>query len=84
MSHQQQLDIREYGWTAVPRDRSNVPSADDVLGTVGGITDLEKLWPITDVTIKAREYAKNELRTETYNHSLRVFCYGTHSFPTPT
>ncbi|RMZ74503.1 cyanamide hydratase [Pyrenophora seminiperda CCB06] len=75
----------EFGWTAVPRNRSNVPSADDA-NTQDVTVDMGEIWPDTEVVNKANDYAKRELPQETYNHSLRVYCYGhtivTQHFPT--
>jgi len=65
----------EFGWVAVPRNRSNVPSADDA-NTHAITVNLGDIWPDTEVVRKANEYAKRELSPETYNHSLRVYCYG--------
>ncbi|RYN47446.1 hypothetical protein AA0118_g12237 [Alternaria tenuissima] len=71
-------EIRSYGWTAVPRDRSNVPSAEKAAApqTNAAAVDITGIWPDNELTKKAREYAKRELPTETYNHSLRVYAYG--------
>lgn len=71
-------EIRSYGWTAVPRDRSNVPSAKEAAApqTNAAAVDITGIWPDNELTKKAREYAKRELPTETYNHSLRVYAYG--------
>jgi hypothetical protein len=73
-------EIRSYGWTAVPRDRSNVPSAKEAAApqTNAAAVDITGIWPDNELTKKAREYAKRELPTETYNHSLRVYAYGEH------
>ena len=73
-------EIRSYGWTAVPRDRSNVPSAEKAAApqTNAAAVDITGIWPDNELTKKAREYAKRELPTETYNHSLRVYAYGEH------
>jgi hypothetical protein len=71
-------EIRSYGWTAVPRDRSNVPSAEEAAApqTDAAAVDITGIWPDNELTKKARDYAKRELPTETYNHSLRVYAYG--------
>jgi hypothetical protein len=71
-------EIGSYGWTAVPRDRSNVPSAEEAAApqTNAAAVDITGIWPDNELTKKAREYAKRELPTETYNHSLRVYAYG--------
>ncbi|KAH6862964.1 hypothetical protein B0T12DRAFT_478323 [Alternaria alternata] len=71
-------EIGSYGWTAVPRDRSNVPSAEEAAApqTNAAAVDITGIWPDNELTNNAREYAKRELPTETYNHSLRVYAYG--------
>ncbi|KAG9189146.1 cyanamide hydratase [Alternaria panax] len=70
--------LTEYGWDAVPRDRSNVPSADEAAApaTDGDAVDITGIWHDTELTRKAREYVQHELHPETYNHSLRVYAYG--------
>lgn len=76
-------EIGSYGWTAVPRDRSNVPSAEKAAApqTNAAAVDIKGIWPDNELTTKAREYAKRELPTETYNHSLRVYAYGKPLYP---
>lgn len=68
--------VEEFGWTAVPRNRSNIPSADDAK-TQAVTVNFEDIWPKTGLVKRARDHAKQELPKETYNHSLRVYCYGT-------
>lgn len=68
--------IEEFGWTAVPRDRSNVPSDKDC-DTTTTTVDFDAIWPTTDVVRKATEWVQARLPIETFNHSLRVYCYGT-------
>ncbi|KAI4685755.1 uncharacterized protein J4E88_003591 [Alternaria novae-zelandiae] len=75
-----------FGWIAVPRNRSNVPSAEDVKEMNNDFySDPMDAWPVTDLTGKAQKYAQEHLTKETYNHSMRVFCYGIyiiqHYFP---
>lgn len=65
----------EYGWTAVPRGRSNVPSEHDAK-TTGVEVNFDSIWPQTAVVKQAQAYVKEKLPEETYNHSLRVYCYG--------
>ena len=67
--------VEAFGWSAVPRDRSNVPSADQA-NSKSITVAFEEIWPKTEVVRKAQEYAKEQLPKETYNHSLRVYCYG--------
>lgn len=65
----------DFGWSAVPRNRSNVPSKDQV--TANSVTvRFDSIWPKTAVVAKAQEYAKEHLPEQIYNHSLRVYCYG--------
>jgi cyanamide hydratase len=73
-------NIEEFGWTAVPRNRSNIPSAEDAKTTAITVI-FDNIWPDSEVVQKAQEYAKSKLPRETYNHSLRVYCYGTFSSP---
>lgn len=74
----QKADVEEYGWTAVPRNRSTVPDAEHCEATTLPITvDFEKIWPQTEVVKKAEEWVKARLPEKTFNHSLRVYCYGT-------
>jgi len=69
-----------FGWIAVPRNRSNIPSAEDVKEMNNDFySDPMDAWPVTDVTDKARKYAQKHLTKDTYNHSMRVFCYGTYA-----
>jgi cyanamide hydratase len=72
--------VEEFGWTAVPRNRSNIPSAKDADTHAASVVSAD-IWPNTEVVKKAQEYAKHELSKETYNHSLRVYCYGTSTVP---
>lgn len=74
-------DVEEFGWVAVPRNRSNVPS-EDSCATASIPIDSGAIWPSTDVVKKAREWVKARLPEETFNHSLRVYSYGTQTFPT--
>jgi cyanamide hydratase len=72
--------VEEFGWTAVPRNRSNIPSAKDADTHAVSVVSAD-IWPNTEVVKKARDHAKKELSKETYNHSLRVYCYGTSTRP---
>ena len=65
----------EFGWPAVPRNRSNIPSDTDSKTDVARV-DFDDLWPRTSVVQKAQEYVRGILPQQTYNHSLRVYCYG--------
>ncbi|KAI7383697.1 hypothetical protein KC336_g18325 [Hortaea werneckii] len=65
----------EYGWCAVPRNRTNLPSKATANAPPLGV-DFDAVWPKTDLVRKAQEYIQSVLPKETYNHSLRVYCYG--------
>ncbi|KAF2763800.1 cyanamide hydratase [Teratosphaeria nubilosa] len=73
--------LEQYGWPAVPRSRSNIPSAESATTAPLDIKFYE-IWPRTDLVAQARTYIKSHLPEETYNHSLRVYCYGSPS-PSP-
>ncbi|KAF7197859.1 Cyanamide hydratase [Pseudocercospora fuligena] len=73
MISKQQLE--EFGWNDVPRNRTNVPSESQAK-TAPAEVDYERIWPKTDVVKKAEECVKAKLPKETFNHSLRVYCYG--------
>ncbi|KAH9827278.1 Cyanamide hydratase [Teratosphaeria destructans] len=67
--------LEQYGWPAVPRNRSNIPSAETATTHPIDVKFYE-IWPRTDLVAQARTYIKARLPEETYNHSLRVYCYG--------
>ena len=72
--------IADYGWAAQPRDPATVLKGrkhvqEPVLETV----ESTKL-PDSNLAKAILDYAKKELREETFNHSMRVFYYGV--FPT--
>ncbi|KAF2719976.1 cyanamide hydratase [Polychaeton citri CBS 116435] len=68
-------NVEDFGWNEVPRNRSNLPPERSANSTNVPI-DFPKIWPTTEVVQKAQSYAKENLPQETYNHSLRVYCYG--------
>lgn len=65
----------EFGWTAVLRNRSNLPPEGNARSEPASVP-FEVIWPQGEVVQKAQEYVKQQLPKETYNHSLRVYCYG--------
>lgn len=67
--------IEQFGWTAVPRNRSNVPSATQAK-TASIPINFDSIWPQTAVVKKASDHVQKILPTKTWNHSLRVYCYG--------
>jgi cyanamide hydratase len=67
--------VEEFGWPPVPRDRSNIPSEGTAKTTASDIK-FDDIWPKSEVVLKAQEHVRTALPQETYNHSLRVYCYG--------
>ncbi|KAI6865093.1 cyanamide hydratase [Hortaea werneckii] len=68
--------VEKHGWTAVPR------SLDKLLA---GRNEKREPWPVKvedlplpegELVGKVMEYAKSHLPAQTFNHSMRVFCYG--------
>ncbi|KAL6721713.1 hypothetical protein ACLMJK_000818 [Lecanora helva] len=68
--------ISTHGWTAVPRDTSLLLDGKKniVQPKSTGVNDIS--LPKTPLAQNVLEYAKRELREETFNHSMRVFYYG--------
>jgi cyanamide hydratase len=62
----------EYGWSAVRRDRANVPTAQTARPLPASITYM---LPNTEVVIRVRERAKQILPAPTFNHAMRVYLY---------
>ncbi|KAK4542354.1 hypothetical protein LTR36_006810 [Oleoguttula mirabilis] len=73
MASKQQTE--EFGWPSVPRNRSNIPSKASAKTTPADVV-FPEVWPKSEVVKKAQEYVHGALPKETYNHSLRVYCYG--------
>ncbi|KAI9879404.1 MAG: hypothetical protein M1830_008623 [Pleopsidium flavum] len=68
--------VQEFGFTALPRD-PNVILAGRKNNTDPRPLSVDHVRvPDTDLAKKVRDYAKQELRTETYHHSMRVYYYG--------
>lgn len=70
--------VEEYGWGAVPINPK------EFAPTKAPAAQLVKDTPLPDTQVAkaALEYAKTELPAHTFNHSMRVFYYGTLP-PTP-
>lgn len=71
-------EIEEHGWTAVPRD-FNTLLKDRKEPSPLLVDDIP--WPVEDLVTKVQKYAKDELREETYNHSMRVYYFGNFTSP---
>lgn len=77
MSPTRAAQVEEYGWTAVscdPQQRAatNPPTKPSVPQLVKDTT-----LPDTPLVKDAMEYVKAELPAHTFNHSMRVYYYGT-------
>ncbi|KAI4247155.1 MAG: hypothetical protein LQ352_006206 [Teloschistes flavicans] len=70
-------EIKLYGWEAKPRDPSVVLSGKKNIRDPEPQTIASTKLPDTPLAKSVLEYAKKELSTETFNHSMRVYYYGT-------
>lgn len=71
-------EIDTHGWTAVVRDQPKFFSV--FKPQPAQAIDISAIHvPESDVARKTQAYAKAQLPEETYNHSMRVFYYGTNS-----
>ncbi|KAI9840125.1 MAG: hypothetical protein M1837_001886 [Sclerophora amabilis] len=68
--------LREYGFTALPRDPNILLNGKDNIKAPGPV--LVKDVPLPDSTLAktVMGHARAELAEETFNHSMRVFFYG--------
>ena len=65
-----------HGWTALPLDSSVLLHGRENLKVPQPVMVDDVRLPDTDLAKKVLEYARKELKEETYNHSMRVFYYG--------
>lgn len=79
MSSTREAQVKEYGWTAVPCDLKQKASALKKPNKAS-LPQLVKDIPLPNTAIaqSVLEYAEAELPKPTFNHSMRVFYYGTH------
>lgn len=75
--------VRDYGWTALTRDLDALLASlpDKTLATPVKVDDIK--LPDTEVARQTLEYARKELPEQTFNHSMRVWYYGTSSLLFP-
>ena len=74
--------IRLYGWAAKPRDPAVfLEEKKNATVPVPQTVDSIKL-PDTPIAKAVLDYARKELNSETFNHSMRVFYYGVLPFIT--
>jgi len=67
--------ITTHGWTAIPRDTSALNGKN--AGAPKRVIVNDIALPKTPLAKAVLEYARAELREETFNHSMRVYYYGT-------
>jgi hypothetical protein len=71
-------ELAAHGWTAVPRSQSKIiADLEDPKPANIVVEDIQV--PDSDVARKTYEYAKKELPEKTFNHSMRVYYYGTYA-----
>jgi cyanamide hydratase len=77
--------IEKYGWTAVPHKVADLLAQSEAKGPAPAISASSISLPSSPLSKAVHEYAQRELPVETFNHSMRVFYYGSaimqHAFP---
>ena len=68
-----------YGWTGIPRDPKVLLDHKPKLFDPKPVLISENPFPSSTLVQHVQAYAKSELQEQTYNHSMRVYYYG--SFP---
>ncbi|CZS90863.1 hypothetical protein WAI453_003926 [Rhynchosporium graminicola] len=69
--------VEEFSWTAVPRKLSTLLEQSLASSTAAKPISVASIsLPDSPLAKEVHKYAKQELSTETYNHSMRVFYYG--------
>ncbi|KAK0104721.1 hypothetical protein ONS95_004993 [Cadophora gregata] len=69
--------IQEFGWTAVPRRMSTLLKQSQRSAQAPQPISVSSVsLPNSHLAKAVHDFAKTELSTETYNHSMRVFYYG--------
>ena len=76
-------EVEQHGWTAVPRSFKTLLEGKPYLNEPTSLVVDDIPWPIDDLVTRVQKYAKDELREETYNHSMRVFYFGKSLAPFP-
>jgi cyanamide hydratase len=68
--------IEKYGWTSVPRKVETLLKQSQASGPAPSLSISSIPLPSSTLSKAVHEYAQKELPIETFNHSLRVFYYG--------
>ncbi len=76
--------VAEHGWTAVPLDAEAIFKGKPYLHKPTPVLVKDIHFPSDDPLVaKAQQYAKEQLPQQTYNHSMRIFYWGTPPSPLP-
>lgn len=69
--------IQQNGWTSVPLDPSKLFNGEPYKNVPGPLLVADIKFPSDDpIVTKVQSYAKDKLPIETFNHSMRVFYFG--------
>lgn len=75
--------VEEHGWTAVPRSMEKLVANSKSPKTSTAVSVDQIQIPSSPIVQSVTKYAQENLPNQTFNHSMRVFCYGiTLSIPT--
>ena len=74
--------LESHGWIAQPRSVSAFLIDKTSLPTPKSQTVDSIPLPTTPLANAVLDYARNELNEQTFNHSMRVYYYGTPTTPT--
>ena len=69
-------NMRTHGWTAVPRSFNTLLSSKSNLGQPKTLLIRDIAWPVDAIVTNVRDFAKDKLTEQTFNHSMRVFYWG--------
>jgi len=70
--------VAVHGWTAVPRDPNAILGGKEYIHKPQPLLVKDIKFPSDDpLVVKAQEYAREKLAPQTYNHSMRVYYFGT-------
>jgi len=68
--------VEEHGWTAVPRSMEKLVSSANSPKSSTPVLVNDIAIPNSPLVQSVMKYAKDHLTKQTFNHSMRVFCYG--------
>lgn len=73
-----QHETEANGWTGMPANAGAIFGDKSFLNTPQPLSLEEIQFPFDEPSVaKTLKYAKEKLHTETFNHSMRVYFYGT-------